>query len=243
MPWVDEVAAVVQVWLGGQEMASAVDAVLFGDAEPAGRLPTTIPLRLEHNPTYGTFPGENDHHHYGEGLFVGYRWYDTRKLPVRFPFGHGGSYTTFDWGEATLSAAELPAGGTVSVTVPVTNTGDRRGAEVVQCYVRPPQGRLSRPARELAGWAKLWLEPGETATATIELDERAFAYWDPTSPDDEELAARVANAPMAVPSRTAPRPGRGGGSTRAPTRSRSARPSPTSASGSRSRPRRRRVGP
>ena len=134
----------------------------------------------------------------GKACFVGYRWYDSRKLPVRFPFGHGGSYTTFDWGEATLSAADLPAGGTVSVSVPVTNTGDRRGAEVVQCYVRPPQGRLSRPARELAGWAKLWLEPGETATATIELDERAFAYWDPTSPDEDELAARVANAPMAV---------------------------------------------
>jgi beta-glucosidase len=194
MPWVDGVAAAVQVWLGGQEMAPAIDAVLFGDAEPAGRLPTTIPLRLEHNPTYGSFPGENDHHRYGEGLLVGYRWYDTRHLPVRFPFGHGGSYTTFEWGEAAVSSPTLPGGGTVTVEVPVTNTGSRRGAEVVQCYVAPPAGGPHRPDRELAGFAKLWLDPGETATASIELDERAFAHWDPTG--DAGLGERLAGSFM-----------------------------------------------
>jgi beta-glucosidase len=196
MPWADDVAAIVQVWLGGQEMASAVDAVLFGDAEPAGRLPTTIPVRLEHNPTYGSFPGENDHHRYGEGLLVGYRWYDTRKLPVQFPFGHGGSYTTFAWGDAAVSSPDLGEGGTVTVTVPVTNTGDRRGAEVVQVYVAPPPGGLSRPDRELAGFAKLWLEPGETATATIELGERAFAHWDPLADAelDQRMTASLMNA-------------------------------------------------
>lgn len=194
MPWADVVAAVVQVWLGGQEMAPAIDAVLFGDAEPAGRLPTTVPLRLEHNPTYGSFPGENDHHRYGEGLLVGYRWYDTRKLPVRYPFGHGASYTTFEWGDATLSATELPEDGAITVEVPVTNIGDRRGAEVVQCYLAPPSGGLHRPDRELAGFAKLWLDPGETAIATIELDARAFAHWDPTG--DAELAARLADSMM-----------------------------------------------
>jgi beta-glucosidase len=200
MPWADDVAAVVQIWLGGQEMAPAVDAVLFGEAEPAGRLPTTIPLRLEHNPTFGTFPGENDHHRYGEGLLVGYRWYDTRQLPVRFPFGHGGSYTTFEWGSPAVSATELPTGGTVTVTVPVTNTGPRRGAEVVQAYVAPPAGALHGPARELAGFAKVWLDPGETATATIELGERAFAHWLPT-PDDE-IEARMAGSFMST--RTGP---------------------------------------
>lgn len=194
MPWVDDVAAVVQVWLGGQEMASAVDAVLFGEAEPAGRLPTTLPLRLEHSPSYGSFPGENDHHRYGEGLLVGYRWYDTRHLPVRFPFGHGGSYTTFAWGEVEVSSSALPEGGAITVSVPVTNTGTRRGAEVVQCYVAPPTAGLFRPARELAGFAKLWLDPGETATAAITLDERAFAHWDPTA--DEELDERLATGLM-----------------------------------------------
>lgn len=192
MPWAGDVAAIVQVWLGGQEMSAAIAEVLFGEAEPAGRLPVTIPLRVEHNPTYNTFPGFNDHHLYGEGLLVGYRWYDTRALPVCFAFGQGGSYTTFEWGEAALSADALPAGGTLTVHVPVTNTGSRRGAEVVQCYVRPPLQGNPRPTRELAGWAKLWLEPGETVTAAITLDERSFAGWDPTSPDLEELAARAA---------------------------------------------------
>jgi beta-glucosidase len=196
MPWADDVAALLQVWLGGQEMAAAIDAVLFGDAEPAGRLPTTIPECLEHNPTYNTFPGENDHHRYGEGLLVGYRWYDTHELPVRFAFGHGGSYTTFAWGAPTCSTDTITPGGTVTVTVPVTNTGARRGAEVVQCYVRAPQGRLARPARVLGGWAKLWLDSGETRDALVELDERAFASWDPTSPDADDLAARTANAVM-----------------------------------------------
>ncbi len=198
MPWADDVAAIVWVWLGGQEMAPALDAMLFGEAEPAGRLPTTIPLRVEHNPSYDTFPGANDHHRYGEGLLMGYRWYDTRCLPTRFPFGHGGSYSAFSWGEMAVSADDLQPGGTVVVTVPVTNTGTRRGAEVVQCYIAPAQGpgRLPRPDRELAGWAKLWLDPGETTTARIELTERAFAHWDPTSPDRDELATRGRANPM-----------------------------------------------
>ncbi len=202
MPWADDVAAVVQVWLGGQEMAAAIDAVLFGDAEPAGRLPTSLPMCVEHNPTYNTFPGFNDHHHYGEGLLMGYRWYETRRLPTRFPFGHGGSYTTFSWEPAVISAPALAAGGRVAVSVPVTNTGTRRGAEVVQCYIEPPRAGTPRPVRELAGFAKVWLDPGETTTARIDLDERAFAHWDETSPDLDELATRApANNPM-VPRET-----------------------------------------
>jgi len=151
--------------------------VLTGMAEPAGRLPTTFPLRLEHNPSFGNFPGENGELRYGEGLLVGYRWYETRELAVRFPFGHGLSYTTFEIGEPIVSAAD---GGDVRIAVPVTNTGTRRGAEVVQCYVVPPPARLFRPAKELKAFAKVWLDPGETATVGLELDrERAFAYWDP----------------------------------------------------------------
>ncbi len=198
MPWADEVAAVLYVWLGGQEMAGAIDAVLFGDAEPAGRLPVTMPLELEHNPTFGTFPGENDHLRYGEGLLMGYRHYDTRHLPTRFPFGHGGSYTSFTWSDATLSSETFAIGDRLRITLPVTNTGTRRGAEVVQCYVQPARGPLYRPARELVGWAKLWLEPGETATATIELDARSFAHWDPTSNERAFLRERSRSAPHAV---------------------------------------------
>ena len=198
MPWADDVAAILYVWLGGQEMAGALDAVLFGDAEPAGRLPVTMPLELEHNPTFGTFPGENDHLPYGEGLLMGYRHYDTRHLPVRYPFGHGGSYTSFAWGDVTLSCEQFAIGDSGRVTMPVTNTGTRRGAEVVQCYVRPARGPLSRPARELVGWAKLWLDPGETATAIIELDARSFAHWDPTSSERQHLRERTRTAPHAV---------------------------------------------
>ena len=105
MDWVDDVRAVVQAWFGGQEMANALVDIVTGDAEPGGRLPVTIPLRLEHSPAFGSFPGENGDHRYGEGVLVGYRWYDTRHLPVRFPFGHGLSYTTFSIGAPTAPRA------------------------------------------------------------------------------------------------------------------------------------------
>ena len=191
MDWADQAAAVLQVWLGGQEMAAAVDAVMFGDAEPAGRLPFTIPLRLAHNPSHGNFPGENHHVQYGEGLLIGYRWYDTRELPVRYPFGHGHGYTTFEWGAPVLSRDSFALGGTLTVEVPLTNTGERRGAEVVQCYVAPPAGLLFRPAHELRAFAKVWAEPGETVVARLELGDRAFAYWDPGSPETEALLERA----------------------------------------------------
>jgi beta-glucosidase len=197
MDWAAGARAIVHTSLGGQEMATALAEVLLGDAEPAGRLPTTIPLRLEHNPSFGNFPGENGHVRYGEGVLVGYRWYEARHLPVRFPFGHGGSYTTFRLDVPELSATTFPLGERLAVRVSVTNTGDRRGAEVVQCYVAPPAPRLVRPPKELAGFGKVWLDPGETATVVVELDERAFAYWDPGLPERAELAARATAVPMA----------------------------------------------
>jgi beta-glucosidase len=197
MDWADDARAVLHISLGGQEMAAGLAEVLLGDAEPAGRLPTTIPLRLEHNPSFGNFPGESGHVRYGEGVLVGYRWYEARHLPVRFPFGHGGSYTTFSWGAPEVSATAITAGDPLTVRVPVTNTGDRRGAEVIQVYVAPPAAAVVRPPKELAGFAKAWLDPGETATVEIVLDERAFAYWDPALPEREELAARATAVPMA----------------------------------------------
>jgi beta-glucosidase len=191
MDWAPRARAVLQVWFGGQEMAPGLADVLLGRAEPAGRLPTTVPLRLEHNPSHGNFPGENGHVRYGEGVLVGYRWYEARRLPVRHPFGHGGSYTTFALGEATASSASFTpgAGERLTVSVPVTNTGTRHGAEVVQCYVAPPAGPLVRPPKELAAFAKVWLDPGEATTVDLVLDERAFACWDPGQPDRAELGA------------------------------------------------------
>ncbi|MDT7537887.1 MAG: beta-glucosidase [Actinomycetota bacterium] len=190
LDWADDAAAVLQAWFGGQEMADAMTDVLLGVAEPAGRLPVTLPERIEHTPAYGAFPGSNSHVAYVEGLLVGYRWYDTRHLPTRYPFGHGGSYTTFSWGTPTLSVT----GDTHVVEVPVTNTGARRGAEVVQAYVEPPPSRLFRPRRELRAFAKVWLEPGETGLVRLELPPRAFAYWDPGSTETAMLAERLGDA-------------------------------------------------
>jgi beta-glucosidase len=191
MGWAERAGAVLQAWFGGQEMGGALAAVLLGDAEPGGRLPTTIPLRVEHNPSYGNFPGENGEVRYGEGVLIGYRSYEARELPVRFPFGHGLSYTTF-----AIGAPEISGRAPVTVRVPVTNTGDRPGAEVVQCYVAPPASPLVRPPRELKAFAKVRLEPGESATVTLELDERAFAYWDPGDPGWPALAPRLAASPL-----------------------------------------------
>jgi beta-glucosidase len=179
MPWAGDAHAVVQGWFGGQEMGNALADVLFGDAEPGGRLPTTFPERLEHNPSFGNFPGELGEVRYGEGLLSGYRWYEARHLPTRFPFGHGLSYSTFALGSPTVSAVDEA----VTVAVPVTNTGERRGTEVVQCYVAPPRPtRLTRPPKELKAFVKVVLEPGERTSVTLALDARAFQYWDPSRP-------------------------------------------------------------
>jgi beta-glucosidase len=179
--WAPDVGAVLAVWFGGQEMANALADVLFGDADPGGRLPTTFPERLEHNPSYGNFPGDNGQVRYGEGVLVGYRWYDTRRMPTAFPFGHGLSFTTFGLSEPRLSARELPAGETLAVELDVTNTGSRSGSEVVQCYVAPPPSPVTRPEKELAAFAKVSLDPGDRATVRLELPARAFAYWQPAT--------------------------------------------------------------
>jgi beta-glucosidase len=191
MPWAEDAAAVLLPWLGGQELAHALDDMLFGRAEPSGRLPVTFPERIEHTPAYGSFPGENGVAVYREGLLVGYRWYDSRHLPVRFPFGHGGSYTTFAWGAASLSSPTYEPGDELVVRVPVTNTGDRPGSEVVQVYVRPPASHLQRARTELRGFAKVYLDPGETREVEVVLRDRAFAYWDSASDQHDYLVERL----------------------------------------------------
>jgi beta-glucosidase len=189
MPWVDEVAAVMQCWFGGQEMPTALAEILVGSAEPGGRLPTTVPVRLEHSPSHGNFPGENGHVRYGEGLFMGYRGFEHRCIEPLFPFGHGLSYTEFALGEAVPSSTTVDTHGSVTVAVQVTNTGTRAGSTVVQAYVAPRQSRLARPLKELKAFSKVRLDPGESTVVELVLDERSFAYWDPSQPDYQDVIA------------------------------------------------------
>jgi beta-glucosidase len=184
LPFADRAPALLQCWFGGQELANALVDVLFGDAEPGGRLPTTLPLQLEHTPAFGNFPAESSTVRYGEGLLMGYRWYEARHLPVSFPFGHGLSYTTMRMGPPRASTDSLSPGGAVTIEVEVENTGTRAGSEVVQVYVAPPGGGIVlpggrlRPVKSLKGFAKVHLGPGEKTTVKVVLNERSFAYYD-----------------------------------------------------------------
>jgi beta-glucosidase len=177
MPWLDRVSAVVYAWFGGQELGSALADVLDGTTEPSGRMPFTVPRRIEDTPTFGNFPGEAGEVRYGEGLLIGHRWYDTRVIDVAVPFGHGGSYTTFEWSDIAIVE---PSPGDFAVGVTVTNTGPRRGSDVVQVFVSPPADTpVFRPRRELKGFSKVHLDAGESRRVCIDLDWRAFAYWMP----------------------------------------------------------------
>jgi beta-glucosidase len=177
--WIDGAAAVLEAWMMGQAGGGAIADVLVGRVNPSGRLAETFPLRLEDTPAYVNYPGENGEVRYGEGLYIGYRYYDKKEMPVLFPFGFGGSYTTFEYSAPTLSAATFKDTDGVTVSVNVTNTGEMAGKEVVQVYVHQRNPRLHRPPKELKGFAKVELQPGETKTVTIPLDYRAFAYYDP----------------------------------------------------------------
>ncbi|WP_432571343.1 glycoside hydrolase family 3 C-terminal domain-containing protein [Kineococcus sp. SYSU DK005] len=172
-PWQQRVPALLETWLLGQAGGGAVADLLTGAANPSGRLAETIPARHEDDPTVGNFPGENGHVRYGEGLLIGYRWYDAHALPVAHPFGHGLSYTTFAYSDLRVR----PAGDGAQVEVTVTNTGAVAGTETVQVYVRDPECSAYRPEQELKGFARLTLAPGESGTATVALDRRAFAFW------------------------------------------------------------------
>ncbi len=177
--WIDDVAAVLEAYMMGQAGGGAIADVLFGRVNPSGKLAETFPHRLVDTPAYLNYPGENGAVRYGEGLFIGYRYYDARHVPVRFPFGFGLSYTTFAYSNPTVSATAFKDVAGVRVSIDVTNTGAVAGKEIVQVYVHDRQARLVRPPKELKGFAKVELQPGETKTVTIELGFRAFAYYDP----------------------------------------------------------------
>ncbi len=177
--WIGSTAAVLEAWMMGQAGGGAIADILFGKVNPSGRLAETFPLRLVDTPAYINFPGGNGEVRYGEGIFIGYRYYDAREMPVLFPFGYGLSYTTFAYSAPRLSTASCKDTDTLIVSVDVTNTGSVAGKETVQVYVHDRQAGLQRPPKELKGFAKVALAPGETKTVNIPLDFRAFAYYHP----------------------------------------------------------------
>ena len=176
-PWHDSAAAIVETWLLGQAGGGAIADVVFGQANPSGRLAESIPLRLQDTPSYLNFPGDGDIVRYGEGIFVGYRYYESADVAVRYPFGHGLSYTSFEYGDLVVSRDGLLA------SVTVTNTGTVAGKEVVQLYVAPPPSAVRRPARELRGFAKVHLEAGASTRVELALTRRAYSYYDVTASD------------------------------------------------------------
>ena len=177
LPWIDHVPAVILPWLGGEEGPDAVARILFGRAEPSGRLPITFPRHLEDTPAHAWYPGGADAI-YGEGLYVGYRHFDRSAEAPMFPFGHGLTYTRFAYGDLEADE-EVKAGAAVQVSFTVKNIGERPGKETAQLYVRPRGPSVDRPVKELKGFAKIDLSPGERRRVTLTLDARAFAFWDP----------------------------------------------------------------
>ena len=178
MPWIGEVRGLIEGYLGGQAVGRATKEILWGEKNPCGRLPETFPVILEDNPSFLSYGGEGNVSIYQEGVFVGYRYYDRKKMKVLFPFGYGLSYTTFRYSNLRVDKGSITDQDKVTVSVDVTNTGNRAGYEVVQVYVAAPRCEVFRPVRELKGFDKVYLEPGETKTVSVELDERSWAYWD-----------------------------------------------------------------
>ena len=186
MPWADKADAIVQGWYGGTESGNALADVITGKVNPSGRLPFTVPFKYEDGPikTEAQYPGikeEGDQFwqtHYSEGVYVGYRWYSSKKIKVQFPFGHGLSYTTFTYTNAKADKAEMTADQTLKVSVDVTNTGSADGAEIVQLYINDVKSTIDRPVKELKDFEKVYLKAGETKTVTFEVDAQDLSYFD-----------------------------------------------------------------
>lgn len=178
-PWMGDVPAVLEAWYPGQEGGNALARILFGDVNPSGKLPDTFPKRLEDNPAWGNYPGDGKSVRYEEGIFIGYRHYDTRNIEPALPFGFGLSYTRFAYSNLRLSSKVMTGDETVRVMVDVENTGRRFGREVVQLYVRDTEASVPRPVRELKGFAKVALEPGQKETVTLTLGRMDLAFFDP----------------------------------------------------------------
>lgn len=180
MPWINDVPAIVQSWYNGTESGTALASILTGDANPSGKLPFTFPVKLDDNGAHklGDYPGVNKEATYHESIFVGYRWMDKEKIKPLFSFGHGLSYTTFEYGKASADNKEMTADGKISFSVSVKNTGNRKGAEVVQLYISDLKSSLPRPVKELKGFEKVNLKPGEEKTVTFTIDKTALSFFD-----------------------------------------------------------------
>ena len=179
MPWIGRVPAVLEAWFSGSEAGNALADVVFGAVNPSGKLPFTFPVRLEDNSAHalGEYPG-GDTVTYNESIFVGYRWHDKERLEPLFAFGHGLSYTTFAVGNVKADRTTLASKGSIRISADVTNTGDRAGAEVVQLYIGDEQSSLPRPVKELKGFRKIALDPGQTQTVTFEITPDMLRYYD-----------------------------------------------------------------
>lgn len=177
MPWVDDVKAIVEVYLGGQAVGGATVDILYGKVNPSGHLAESFPIKLQDNPSYLYYLGEGDKTEYREGVFVGYRYYDKKDMNVLFPFGHGLSYTTFEYSNICVDKNEMYDTDTLEVKVDICNTGKYQGKEVVQLYIEPQKNDIIRPVRELKGFEKIDLKPNEKKTVTFKLDKRSFAYF------------------------------------------------------------------
>ena len=178
MPWVNDVQGIVEAYLGGQATGAAVMDVLSGTVNPSGKLAETFPLKLADNPAHLSFPGNRDKVEYKEGVFVGYRYYDKKEMPVLFPFGFGLSYTTFEYSGLEVDKENVVDTDVVKVKVKIKNTGKVAGKEIVQLYVKPLSSREMRPLKELKGFKKVELAPGEEKTVEFELGKRSFAFYD-----------------------------------------------------------------
>lgn len=201
MPWKDNVSSILEVYLGGQAVGEATVDVMFGDVNPSGKLAETFPIRLEDNPSYIYYLGEGDVVAYREGVFVGYRYYDKRKMPVLFPFGHGLSYTNFEYSNLQISHETAKDTDVIDVTVDIKNVGDVYGKEAVQLYVAAPlDTEIIRPIRELKGFEKVALNPGEVKTVSFKLDKRSFAYFN-TTINDWHVVSGTYNIEVAASSR------------------------------------------
>ena len=176
MPWVSQVRSILMAYLPGQEGAGSIADILYGKVNPSGKLAETFPLKLTDTPTYLYF-GENRQSLYCESVFVGYRYYDAANMPVLFPFGHGLSYSSYSYGDISLTSSEIKEGDPLTVSINITNISEVDGKEAVQLYIAPPKSKIYKPVRQLAAFKKVFIQRGETRTVEFELDKRAFAYY------------------------------------------------------------------
>jgi len=177
-PWIEKVPSILEVWFPGQEGGNAIADILLGNVNPSGKLPTTFLKKWEDSPAYGNFPGSKGNVEYKEGIFVGYRHFDTRGIEPLFPFGHGLSYTTFEYRDLKIAPSKIKAQDKVKIQLTIQNTGNRAGAEVVQIYIGDPEASVERPVKELKAFKKVFLKPKEKRTLTFHLDKTALCFYD-----------------------------------------------------------------